>query len=85
MRRVRHWTRSSDFIRDSPQFAANPIGVPVDPAAVVAARGAGASASELHERAYAGDFIPHEPIDLRLPVPDERAGDGGTGAAQTLA
>lgn len=69
------WARSSDFMRSSPQFAANPIGVAVDPAAVVAARDAGATASELHERAYAGEFSPDEPLDLRLPAPTDTEAD----------
>jgi catechol-2,3-dioxygenase len=79
------WAQSSDFIRNSPQFAANPIGVPVDPAALVAARDAGATASALHERAYAGEFRPDEPLDLRLPSPGGQAGDGTTGTVQTPA
>jgi catechol 2,3-dioxygenase len=77
------WAQSSEFMRSSPQFADNPIGVPVSPAAVVAARDAGATASELHVRAYAGEFSPDEPLDLRLPAPGERAGDGATAPVQT--
>ena len=76
------WARSSDFIRNSPDFAANPIGAPVDPAGLVAARDAGATASELHQRAYAGEFTPAVPLDLRLPVPGPPAEDRGTGTLQ---
>jgi catechol-2,3-dioxygenase len=61
------WAQSTQFMRTSPQFAADPIGVTVDPARVVEARDAGASAGELHCRAYAGEFASTEPLDLRIP------------------
>lgn len=60
------WQESSEWIRSSPQFAANPIGTPVDPAQMVAAREAGASFAEIHQRAYAGEFQP-EQYDLHVP------------------
>jgi catechol-2,3-dioxygenase len=47
---------SSAFMRMSPEFAANPIGTDVDPEQMIAARAAGMSVAELHERAYAGTF-----------------------------
>ena len=34
--------RSTEWMRTAPEFAANPIGVPVDPDAIVTARRAGA-------------------------------------------
>jgi catechol 2,3-dioxygenase len=55
-------------MRTTPEFAANPIGVSVDPGRMVAARQAGASSDELHRRAYAGEFEPNAPLDLRIPV-----------------
>ena len=61
------WQESSEWIRTSPQFAANPIGMPVDPAQMVAAREAGASFAEIHRRAYAGEFQP-EHYDLHVPL-----------------
>jgi catechol 2,3-dioxygenase len=70
------WAASTNFMLTSPQFAANPIGVPVDPAALAAAREAGASAGELHERAYSGEFRPDGVLDLRLPTAGEPAADG---------
>ncbi len=62
------WGRSKQWMCTSPQFAANPIGVSLDPERVLAAREAGATPSELHDRAYAGEFDPASPLDLRLPV-----------------
>lgn len=61
------WEASKRFMNTSSEFAADPIGVPVDPALVVAARDQGATAAELHRRAYAGEFTGAEPLDLRLP------------------
>jgi catechol 2,3-dioxygenase len=63
------WAKSKEFMLTSPVFESNPIGVPVDPALLVAARDAGADAGELHRRAYAGEFSPDRPLDLRLPTP----------------
>jgi catechol 2,3-dioxygenase len=61
------WSASKQFMNSSAEFAENPIGVPVDPAKVVAARDQGATMEELHSRAYAGEFAGDEPLDLRLP------------------
>jgi catechol 2,3-dioxygenase len=62
------WQESSEWMRTSPEFAANPIGVPVDPAKMVEARSAGASPADLHRRAFAGEFLPAEPLDPRVPL-----------------
>lgn len=67
------WQESSEWMRTSPQFAADPIGKPVDPDQMVAAREAGASFAELHQRAYAGEFQPSGPLDLRVPLGDPRS------------
>jgi catechol 2,3-dioxygenase len=48
--------RSSEFMRRSPAFAINPMGADVDPDQIHAARKAGMSLTEIHERAYAGEF-----------------------------
>jgi catechol 2,3-dioxygenase len=61
------WAKSSEFL-STDAFVGNPIGMPFDPDRVVAAREAGASADELHRRAYAGEFVPDEPLDLRFPL-----------------
>jgi len=63
-----NWQESGEWMRTSPQFAADPIGKPVDPDQMVAAHQAGASFAELHERAYAGEFKPSHPLDLRVPL-----------------
>ncbi len=68
-----NWEQSSEWMRTAPEFAANPIGRPVDPAQMVVARKAGASFAELHQRAYAGEFEPSGPLDLRVPLGDPRA------------
>jgi catechol-2,3-dioxygenase len=61
------WSRSKEWMRTAPEFAANPIGVPVDPEAMIAAWHAGDGADELHRRAYAGEFAPAGELDMRLP------------------
>ena len=61
------WRRSKEWMRTAPEFAANPIGVPVDAEALIAAWRAGDGADELHRRAYAGEFAPEGELDLRLP------------------
>jgi catechol-2,3-dioxygenase len=68
-----NWQESSEWMRTAPQFAANPIGMPVDPDQMVAARQAGASFAELHQRAYAGGFQPSGPLDLHVPLGDPRS------------
>ncbi len=68
-----NWQESSEWMRTSPQFAADPIGKPVDPDQMVAAREAGASFAEIHRRAYAGEFQPSAPLDLRVPLGDPRS------------
>jgi catechol-2,3-dioxygenase len=61
------WERSTEFMRSDPEFALDPIGTPIDPEQYLAAHEQGASFDELHRRAYAGEFRPDGPIDLRLP------------------
>jgi catechol 2,3-dioxygenase len=62
------WKQSSEWMRTSPEFASNPIGVPVDPAKMVAARKGGASREDLHRRAFAAEFMPAGPLDARFPL-----------------
>jgi len=62
------WAKSTNFMRTAPEFDANPIGVPVDPAKLVAAWKAGADADELHRRGYVdNEFAPAGELDLNLP------------------
>jgi catechol 2,3-dioxygenase len=60
------WSESKAFVQTD-TFAANPIGIPIDPDEIVAAREQGVSPKQLHARAYAGEFMPRGPLDLRLP------------------
>jgi len=67
------WQESAEWMRTSPQFASNPIGVPVDPEQMAAAQRAGASAAALHQRAYNGEFPPTGPLNLHFPLDDAPA------------
>ncbi len=62
------WQESGEFMRNTAAFAANPIGMPIDPAQMAQAYRAGASFAELHTRAYAGEFQPSSPLDLHVPL-----------------
>jgi catechol 2,3-dioxygenase len=57
--------KSKEFMLSAPEFAANPIGEFCDPDALVDVWRGGADLDELHRRAYAGEFTPAEPPDLR--------------------
>lgn len=61
------WEKSKQYMQSSPDFAADPIGVPVDPEKMIKAREAGSSAEEIHQRAYAGEWPPQN-YDLRVPM-----------------
>jgi len=63
------WSKSSNFVRTSESFKANPIGMPVDPAKMLAARRAGVDAHEVQQEAYAGGYRPSVPMDPRPPFP----------------
>ena len=67
------WVQSSEWMRTSPDFAADPIGAFVDAEQIIAARKAGASLAEIHRRAYAGEFPPSAPMDPRVPLDDPRS------------
>lgn len=59
------WSKSSAWMRTSAEFAANPIGVFVDPAKVADAAAAGEPFAEIHRRAMNGDFSPPTPpVDI---------------------
>ena len=55
------WATSSAFMREAPEFQADPIGTFVDPDLVAAASAAGAGFEEIHARAMAGEFAPETP------------------------
>lgn len=59
------WT-SGEHLRNSPEFARNPMGTYINPDKMIAAREAGAAPWELHERAWTGEFAPAKPYDPRV-------------------
>lgn len=63
-----NWRQSSHWMHTSSEFAADPIGAPSNPDALVAARRAGLSHVEIHERAYRGEYASGAPTDPRLPM-----------------
>ncbi len=62
------WVQSQEWMRTSPDFAADPIGKFVDPEQIIAARKAGASLAEIHRRAYAGRVSTLWPDGPTLPT-----------------
>jgi catechol-2,3-dioxygenase len=56
------WT-ATEHMKASPAIAQRPQIAPVDPERMIAARKAGASAWELHERSVAGEFAPAKPYE----------------------
>ena len=65
------WAASTEWIRTAPEFVADPIGSFLDPDALVRAQADGHDHAEIHRRAYAGEYPPSEPPDLRLPQPTQ--------------
>ncbi|MGZ0043117.1 VOC family protein [Paenibacillus ottowii] len=57
------WDASTEFMKTSLAFAERPMGKYVDVDKMLEARSHGASSAELHERAYAGEFIPDYEMD----------------------
>jgi catechol 2,3-dioxygenase len=55
------WAQSSEWMRTSDEFRANPIGAFVEPERIADAAAAGASFEDIHRRAMAGEFAPSEP------------------------
>ena len=58
------WT-ATEHMLVSASLAQRPQAAPVDPEKMIAARKAGASAWELHERSVAGEFAPPKPYEFR--------------------
>lgn len=59
------WSKSKEWMRTSPEFAANPIGQFVDPDSVAADRAEGLSFEDIHTKAMAGGYAPDTaPIEL---------------------
>lgn len=60
------WEKSTEFMKNSPQFAAHPNGAPINPKLLAKARETGVSSAEIHKRAYAGEYAPSTPVDPRV-------------------
>jgi len=63
------WTRSSEWMRSSPDFAANPIGTFFDPARVFEKFQAGIDFTSLRKAVRAGDYLPDSIPSIGLPTP----------------
>ena len=69
------WARSSEWMRTSPVFAENPIGVFFDPDRVHRAFSSGRSFEDLQAAIRAGEFAPEGTPDLGLPNPTKSVPD----------
>jgi catechol 2,3-dioxygenase len=52
------WTKSKEFMKTAQSFAEDPVGKPVDPEKLVVAWQQGLTLAQIHERAYAGQYLP---------------------------
>jgi catechol-2,3-dioxygenase len=62
------WAQSSEYMRTSPDFAANPIGVFFDPARVYDAFQSGGDFKTLQKTVRAGAYLPDPIPDIGLPA-----------------
>lgn len=62
------WRASSEWMRTSPDFALNPIGVFFDPEKVSAAHSSGVDYPTLQKSMRAGDYMPERMPDIGLPT-----------------
>jgi catechol-2,3-dioxygenase len=59
------WSESKEWMRKSEQFAANPIGVFVDPEQVAADHASGLTFADIHAKAMAGGYAPEQaPVEI---------------------
>ena len=63
------WEKSKDYMRTSPEFAANPIGAYFNPERVLAAHRAGTPFVDIHHDMMAGKYLPDTIPDLGPPPP----------------
>ncbi|MGZ5330882.1 MAG: VOC family protein [Solirubrobacterales bacterium] len=62
------WSKSTEWMRTSDEFKANPIGQFVDPEKVAADRAEGVEFEEIHAKAMAGGYAPDEaPVEVPEP------------------
>jgi catechol 2,3-dioxygenase len=64
------WAASKAWMRTSPDFHANPIGVFVDPAKIAERAAAGDSFADIHRSAMAGELSPSQP-PIELPTQEQ--------------
>jgi catechol-2,3-dioxygenase len=59
------WSESKEWMRKAEQFAANPIGVFVDPEQVAADHASGLTFADIHAKAMAGGYAPEQaPVEI---------------------
>ena len=59
------WKKSTQWMRNSDEFKANPIGVFVDPDLIAADSAAGVGFAEIHAKAMAGGYVPEQaPVEI---------------------
>jgi catechol-2,3-dioxygenase len=59
------WAKSTEWMRTSPEFKANPIGQFLDPEQVIADHQAGMGPAEIHAKAMAGGYAPEQaPVEI---------------------
>ena len=59
------WKKSTEWMRTSDEFKANPIGVFVDPARIAADHAEGMSFPEIHAKAMSGGYAPEQaPVEI---------------------
>jgi len=59
------WQQSTEWMRSSAEFKANPIGAFVDPARIAADSAGGMSFAEIHAKAMAGGYAPEQaPVEI---------------------
>jgi catechol-2,3-dioxygenase len=59
------WAKSTEWMRTSDEFKANPIGQFVDPAKVAADRADGVEFEQIHAKAMAGEYAPEQaPVEV---------------------
>lgn len=63
------WAQSSEWMRTSPVFAENPIGVFFDPAQVYDTFNTGLDFKSLQNAIRAGDYLPNPIPNIGLPAP----------------
>jgi catechol-2,3-dioxygenase len=59
------WAKSTEWMRTSPEFKANPIGQFLDPEQVIADHAGGMSHAEIHDKAMVGGYAPEQtPVEI---------------------